>query len=445
MDYDATPVPSKYSDEQTLAKRISRSTRRRLEFAGAWRALLDIPLTRLGLTRGGWAKRVYGAGNVLYDLLEGAFTVQWPRHPGRAHLAALQSNMRLSEKPRFRTYWHDETRNALIGLHLGIDLNSFEGKYYLIENNIGPAMREVRRAIYPEAIDPVLSGLAAFAREHGFRTITLYGRRWSSEQIEEVRSASEEFGIPMEPVQSFGTLPRIPSIRTAARMPDPLPEDSLHVIYYPVYMTPLMHWIHDKELVQVWYSRLVDSIETRLATVEWGQSLFIPPHRGDRWPNLVVKLAEVDKGRAVVVGRFDTEAEARTALGLPASGDAVPAVFDGIAGGRLTGLFGGKRRVNYQGFAPSEIVEGRLRTIRLHGFVSPIGSRFLSAHGVVAGQELPETIENGLLGKHDAYVLKRATSLRLERLGEEIEAELAQVTEDFGQILNRAVRERFEL
>ncbi|MBW4709178.1 hypothetical protein KX928_15405 [Roseobacter sp. YSTF-M11] len=438
-------MPFEFSDQRPLPPRISRSIARRVDLAQAWRERLDVPLMRFGLTRGGWGKHLFRAGNFLNDLLQGAGAGHWPQHPGRAHLAALQTDLRFREKPVYRNYWHDPERNALIGLHLGIDLNRFDGRYYLIENNIGPAMREMRRAIYPEPIDPVLSGLAEVADEHGFRTITLYARRWSEAQLEEVRLASVELGVQIEPVQSYGTLPPIPGVRLVSRMPDPLPRDSLHVIYRPVFMTPMMHWVHDKELVQVWYSRLVDSIDTRLATVEWGRSLFIPPHRGDRWPNLVVKLAEIDKGRAVVIGRFDTEAEARAALGLPDSGEAVPDVFRDVAGNWLLGLFDGKRRVNYQGFAPAEIVEGRLRSIRLHGFVSPLGNRFLSAHGLIAGQELPETLENGLLGKHDAFVLKRATALRFERLGDAVEEELVQVTKDFGQIMGRAIRERFDV
>jgi hypothetical protein len=306
-------------------------------------------------------------------------------------------------------------------------------------------MREVRRALYQERIDPVLTGLVDLARRHDFREITLYGRNWSREQADEIRLASEELGLPIHAVQTLSAGNSLASLNVRAALPDPLPHNSLHVLFSPVHMTPAMYWINDKELVQAWYSDLVQSTESRLRTLRWSRELFIPDHRPGSWPNLVVKLSDVDKGRAVAMGRFDTLEEARDALGLTHGNSKAPRVFENVTGGQFRRLVTGEPRVIYQEYIPSDVVEGRLRSIRMHAFMSPLEDRMLSAHGFVAGQLLPESLENGLLKTRDAFVVKRATALRLERLEDETENELGQVAIDFGQMVRTAIASRFDI
>jgi len=425
-----------------MARRTS--IQRRVDFSERWNLHIDTALKRFGARRSPAFNKLFAFGNVAFDVVDSLRERRWPQDIGRAYLTAISGRERLRQNPDYRGYWFDEDRNALVGLHIGADLNYFDGRFYLIENNINPAMQADRRQLYSEKIDPVLKGLAELALRRGFREVFLYSRVWTSGQLTEIALASKAYGIPISPLQTPSSFERVTSIPQVVQMPDPLPRNSLHVLFSVVFMTPLMHFVHDKGLVQDWYSRQVDKADGLLASVDWSHNVFVPPDYGDIWPNLVVKLAEIDRGKAVVMGRFDTEDEIREAIGLPEGSTGIPAVFKDTIKWGMPSLFRRPLRVLFQGFVPGDVIDGRLISIRMHSFVSPVEDVMLSAHCRLAGQPLQEKLENGLIAAHDAYVIKGATALRWARLGEDMESKLSQVAVEFGGLLKNAVSEVFD-
>ena len=97
---------------------------------------------------------------------------------------------------------------------------------------------------------------------------------------------------------------------------------------------------------------------SRLACIPTFDRFVIPPQMPDeRWPNLVVKLSDADKAKAVAMGRFETEDDARRALQLDGRADAIPGIFGMTLPHRLlNALLPGKTRVLYQPFIPPTLL-----------------------------------------------------------------------------------------
>lgn len=417
-----------------------RALCQRIEFTSRWRAWTDNTFGRVGLARSSLSEKVFAAGNVAFDVLNGCAHLRRPRRPGRAYLDVMDNDGVFPQGKSQRGYWFDAERNALVGMQLGLDMNWIDGKYYLIENNVTPAFRSVRRELYPEAVDPVFEKLVDLAERRGFKNITLYSRKWDDLRLADIARAAQGRNIEMEAVQMPGKEERIPALRQVVRMPDPLPRDSLHVLFSGLWPAPLVHMLHDKGCVQGWYDRLVKTGDyPMLVTLPWSNDVFVPPAQADCWPNLVIKLAELDKGLAVVMGRFETEEQVKEAIGYRVG--QTPDVFAKYAARHL---FKQPHQVLYQEFAPGDVVDGRLRIMRIHGFFSPLEDFMLSAHGIVGGEPIEEKLDIGLLKAHDAYVVKRKTSHRFELLGDAREAEIGQVTQEFGSLLRRAIEEKFK-
>jgi len=77
--------------------------------------------------------------------------------------AALKGFDRLPQHSASRSYWHDPTRHALVGLHLGIDLHRYDSRYHVLETNLGAMLRPERRELYDAPLDPNIF-LSAHAR-----------------------------------------------------------------------------------------------------------------------------------------------------------------------------------------------------------------------------------------------------------------------------------------
>ena len=145
------------------------------------------------------------------------------------------------------------------------------------------------------------------------------------------------------------------------------------------------------------------------------------------------------------MGRFATEEEARHGLQLDDGPDSIHGVFrTKLSQKVLHALFPGRMKVLYQPFIPPDVVDGRARLIRLHVFISPLANAFLSAHGVIAGEDLPDRLPPGLVQNSRAYVVNFSKGSQYCRLDAEMEDELREVAGEFGRLANWMIEKRFE-
>ena len=425
---------------------------RRLRSASAWRYTVDAALAALGWQRSKWfSELVHLAGSLAIDLSEVLRTGRSVPCLGQAHLAAFGACQRLAQDPRYRGYWYDADRHALVGMHLVIDLNRYQDRFHVIEINVDPAMRPERRRLYEADVDPLLAELAGLARARGFERIVLIRQAWSVAQAEELSRAGRQTGIEFfgASVAALAAEPRH-GIRPMVALPRRLRPQTIYVVGTPAGKTPLFHLIHNKLCSARWLAEAIrrsGGPASPLAAIPAFERLVVPPEPSDRrWPNLVVKLANADYAQAVVMGRFATELEARRELRLDDDPDSVPGVFPIEAMHRLWHLLvGGRPPVLYQPFVPPEVADRRARHIRLHVFTSPLADAFLSADGVTAGEDLPDNLPSGLVTRQGAYVVSFSRGGSYCRLANDTECELRHVAEEFGRLLRSEVEQRFTI
>src|SRR5262249_8815114 len=100
--------------------------------------------------------------------------------------AMLLAFDRLPQHPPYRDYWYDPTIHALVGLNVALDFHRHDGRYHVIETNLGPELRPQRRALYDTPLDPIISALVAVARPRGFERLVFFQtREWSKPYLDE--------------------------------------------------------------------------------------------------------------------------------------------------------------------------------------------------------------------------------------------------------------------
>jgi hypothetical protein len=199
----------------------------------------------------------------------------------------------------------------------------------------------------------------------------------------------------------------------------------------------LCEFVHDKYWSAKWLKETIDAEADRirfLAYIPTFDHLVLPREPcNPGWPNLVIKLANKDRGEAVVFGRFRSREEARRALrSLPGA----------VALKWRHRFF---HRTIYQPFIRPEVLDNRPRCIRLHSFVSPLFDTFLSAHARVGRIELPDRIGEGFVEGNNPFLASFSAGAASYTVVEpEVEEELRLVTEEFGRVANLAIKRKFQ-
>lgn len=429
------------------ARNGSASLRRRLAFAGSSYHFFDRLFCSRALARfsrigdSQTARIPDHAAKIAFDLVESLRTGRVAPDVGNVDLALLHAEEPVPQHPRYLSYWNDAARDSMVGMIVGIDLIRHSGKYYVIELNHGPSIYPRRREMYAALpFDPIFSTIFDEARAHGFRRVVPLAFRWQSIYLEEFARASQQWGIPIVPYDCPLRFPECPNHMYA--LPDPLEPHTLYVVHSGL-MTPAFRYLDNKWYTSKWLGDAIRnemSPDTLVALPKTHDSFVFPiEEHGPRWPNLVIKLAASARSNHVVAARFDTADEARSILGIDRD-DAVPKRF---RGGALAGLlFYGRERVLYQAYVPPDLDErGHAQMLRLHIFVSPLRTMFLSAHMRTSRKPVPERAPHGIIGVDDAFVFNNAD---YSMLSPEVEQDMRSVAEDLGRAMQNAVVRKFE-
>ena len=422
------------------------SIERRLRFS-AWnythiRAFLRCAgLGKLALRLG---HTPHGAANLIYDLIESPRSGFRLSNFGQVNLAALDTQFRLPQLPRYQGYWYDRPRHALVGMHLGLDILRNQGRYYLIESNVSAALGPKRRSFYGAKLDPFIRDLLHLAEQNNFRKLVLYRAMWPDEYFKEFALAQRESGIEVVGTSSPMFQPTTP--HPMLTLPEELESGTIYVLFSPL-NTPLSLFLHDK----LWTSRWLQEAIARhpseaqlLADIPTFDRLFVPELPSDpRWPNLVAKLASLDRGKFVLMGRFRSEQHARQELMLQSDED-IPGVFRVGLKSRITHRISPWLQTIYQPFIPPETIDGALSKIRMHLFISPLANLFHSALHGVTPYRLSMSAPEGLIEDIGPYTVISSSAPGYYVMPDRTtETELRQVADEFGQIAGLAVRDKF--
>lgn len=429
----------------SYSSKAAKSLHRRLRFATASKYKYDSFLRRVGLP---WHPLLRDiplfSARITFDLIEGFRSGAGFGHLGRAYLDGLSAPLRLPQFPRYPSYWFDARRHALVGMVIGLDLIFYEGRHYVVEANLGAGISEDRRALYPTRLDPFITAMIEVARAEDFERIVFCHHRWSSAYVEEFAAATEASGI--EVIGASFTITDDVSTHSMVALPDPLQEKTIYVIF-PVLGTPLTYFMHNKLIFAHW---LKSTIETnaypikKLAFIPTSDELIIPPEPADqRWPNLVAKLANRDKGKFVVMGRFRTVQEARAALLLKGP-KAVPGIFKLGLFDRLKERIFPRHEPIYQQFIPPRIIDGRACKTRPLVFISPLLDQFLSAHATKSRKAPPTDLKPGQVDASGAYNVSHFGGGEYITVSAAEQDELRAVAQEFGSVAKIAITEKFE-
>jgi hypothetical protein len=424
-----------------------RAVLRRLRFAQSCRYNLDLVRNAIGFRRRldsfQW---FYYALTLAFDLTDSLRPSGQLGKIGRAQHAALLAPIRLNQDPHYRAYWYDPRIHALVGVLLGLDLHRQEGRYHLLESNLTAGLMKERRALYQQPIDPFIIELVTMAKKLNFKNIVLLRRSWPRSYQDEFSGAGRASNIHITAV-SVMKHKGDPLLNPVTALPIQLTPDTMYVVCTATSDSPIFEFLHNKRFVADWFSSAVAEAKLppqRLAALPTYDEPPLSDDRLDaRWPNLVIKLANSDEGKDVLMGRFESLEQAREALGLSHDGRALPVQFrNRIDRYWIDRLFPGALTAIYQPFVPPEVVDGFPRMIRMEVFISPMGSTYLSAHATIGGQRLPERAPSGIVLKRSPYDVSVPPG-RFVRLPPEIELELNEVAREFGELADSAIRKKF--
>lgn len=432
--------------DSTVPEGISDSLRRRLAFACETCFFFDRlggyePFSRFAVL-GYWpVLRIPAhAARVGFDLLECLRTASRVPEIGDVESALLDTPLFVPQHPRYLSYWYDASIHSMVGMHVGIDLIHHGGRYYVIENNLGPSIYPRRRRLYRSEFDPIVLGITSTACELGFKTIVPIAYRWGELYVDEFRRVGGEYGgISVVPTNCPFGQPGGATWMTA--LPQPLAPGTMYVIHSGL-TTAVIRYVDNKWYAHGWLERAIKNelpSDSLIAVPQTRDELSLPGEdHGARWPNLVIKLADSARSSHVIAARFDDEREAREALGL----NGTMPVPRGLRLGFAKSLLFGQDRVIYQEFIPPQLdSHGHAQMIRLHLLVSPLRTVFLSAHLRVSQQPVPARVPRGIIGQDNAFIFNRAD---YEPVSPEMECELRHVAEHLGRAMQSAIARKFE-
>ncbi len=439
----ATSHPA--ADSQALDRSLARRTR----FADACRLAIDRVRLKLGRPRRmeDFQWLYYGAVTA-FDAIEALRTLGPVSNPGRPHVAALESSAQLDQTPDYRAYWYDRDRHTLVGTMVGLDLHRFAGRYFALECNLTAGLMPERRAIYSDEIDPFIVALVDLARRRGFRKIVLHRRSWRSEHLSEFAAAAKTYGIDIVPCSAMREAGD-PLVNPMIGLPHTLERETLYVVATALSETAIFQFLHQKTQLERWLPAALEEMgedRGKLAAVPGAPGPNVPVISDDpRWPNLVAKLANSDEGRDILFGRFTSEAAAIRALALASDGTGIPAQFLRGTVRRLAHrVFPNALSVIFQSFVPPEDEDGFPKMMRMEAFISPLEDVFLSAHGTIGGEPIPDTMPV------DQAVTTSPLNVsvppgRFVRLDAGKEAELQGVAQSFGACARAAITAKFRV
>lgn len=431
----------------TEAPADQRRLLRRMAFADNARHAIDRALAAISRRRRmddfQWS---YYVSVVLYDLIEGLLAGGRFDRIGRASLAALSAPIRLKQDPRYRAYWYDPDRHAMVGALLGLDLHHHQGKFYVLESNLTAGLMPERRSLYPEALDPFITRIVDLGKRQGFRKVVFYRRSWRAEHLREFEVAASRYGVAVEAATAMRETGD-PEVNPVNGLPVELEQDTLYVVCTAVSDSAIFPFLHQKAQLDVWLPAAIAEAgepPSRVAAVPSSSEPWLPPLDPDpRWPNIVAKLSSSDEGKDVVMGRFTSTRALYRALGLSETGKGLPRPFLRSIASRIIAFFiPDALSVVYQAFIPPEIEAELPCMIRMECFVSPLGDLQLSAHATVGAEPLPASIPTDVILERSPFEISVPPG-RFRRLDPTIERELDDVAREFGSLLRSAMHRKF--
>ncbi len=299
-----------------------------------------------------------------------------------------------------RGYWHDPAAMKTVGVAAGMDFLPTEEGFRYVECNINFAQRAERSSLYEN--DPYVENMLDFAVERGYHKLVVVDSAANGVDPATARRFEEGarrrgLGLTLVDRES---VPRSAYARRYG-MPSFETRDTLMVRTrsYPI----ALDYVADMKQasVRALERYLVVQQESDLLLPESGSEPVLGKVGAhEPFPNVVYKLPEIDQARGVYFLKADSPEHARSILG-----DAIRAAADGSLIARLEKLAGGQDGI-FQAYYKSRMrPDRRLYIVRAHVLITPVGVRLLSAHHVISGRTVPDSLASGVIADPTPYMV----------------------------------------
>ena len=217
--------------------------------------------------------------------------------------------------PQVSPIYLDPSRNQEAALLLGIDALNHQGSLYFLESNMNPGMRPGLEAFY-QGREPIGAGLVQYAASHGHAAVRYFAGNTENsdpkkcfpsemEDLWAVQAAEAGVELSIVDAPNMGS----PFRRRRSSLPGDSPANTL-VVYGRDVPSPMSRILGTKGLVesllQSWKRENPDGDARRAGADEVQvpreirSSADLPPvDAGSRFPNLIVKEREVDRGEGL--------------------------------------------------------------------------------------------------------------------------------------------------
>ena len=320
----------------------------------------------------------------------------------------------IPQLPAFRGFWHDPSRHQTVGVMLGIDLlPAPDGEWWCIETNLNSALRPERTALYDR--DPFVANLLEFVKARGYRHLIVMTGNVThvddlmAKQYEE-GAAAHKIGLTILedaylPKKTYSQCHGVP----------PLNEGGTLFMRIRLYRTSLdsllQHKRASRQALEMYKQR---SADPDLRLVPTGLAPILDNTAPDTpWPNLVYKFPERDSGSGLIFLKAASREHART-LVREALSSTPRKSFVAKLKERMPQWIDDHSGIFQPYVRPAMLPEGRLYIVRAHVLLTPIGAHFLSAHRVVAGSLVPDSLPLGLVRDSRPYLVNYSRGARYE-------------------------------
>lgn len=342
-----------------------------------------------------------------------------PRVPAVLRLARIEPRAlaacyatRIPQPPAaYRGFWHDPARHHTIGTVIGIDfLPDPGGAYWYLESNLSPALRPERSALYER--DPFVTSLLDFARERRYERLIVLAN--NAQQIDERMARQYEEGaaargLALTLIEDVA----FPSSRHQRSFGLPAGDrDRTLVARVKAFRSSFDNLLTSKRATARVLGRYAtQSADPALRLLPTGPTPWLGDiGRDEPFPNVVYKFPERDAGTGVIFLKATSPAHAEALLseavrlsrprGIASLPERLAQMIDDT-----TGVF-----QPYLRSLPTP--DRRLYIIRAHVLITPIGSAFLSAHRVISGRTIPESLPWGVVHDPQPYIVNFSAGSR---------------------------------
>jgi hypothetical protein len=345
----------------------------------------------------------------------------------------------IPQREKYRGYWNDQSRHNTVGIVAGVDFVPTNQGCWYVESNLDLAQRPERSALYDR--DPFVFNLLDFAARHGYSRLVVLDNNSSGvdpAMASQYEAGAKERHLNLTLVDRVNT----PGAhRTRSYGIPPIRDDDTLVVRLKSYPTSLDDLFNLKRACNralELYQATTDDSDLLLPETN-ADPILAEIDPDDPYPNVVYKLPELDQARGVYFLKAKSPEHAREMADQAVRSSTHRGLQERIlfSMASMSGLF--------QHYVRSPLLsDRRLYIIRAHVLITPVGVELLSAHRVVSGTGVPNSLPFGAVEDTRPYLVNFSANGRYEIVPSDEESTVRRAALAVGRGLAWAAEYGFE-